>query len=101
MILQNRLYVFSLVIMFSSALTTAEVAHAQHSLQLDDGLTHFSTIIAPNPGGQYLLPPNGGTLLTSGNLGSFAWILGGNNAPVPNIFGTTTATDVDMRASNT
>ncbi|HET9136180.1 MAG TPA: hypothetical protein VFO76_06050 [Candidatus Kapabacteria bacterium] len=53
---------------------------------------------------------NNGDILKSGgagatpswvSAGSFAWVLGGNSAPSSNIFGTLSATDVDMRAGGT
>lgn len=43
---------------------------AQHSLQVDDGNQHYSTFIGPNPGGTYVLPPGGGTLVTTTSPGS-------------------------------
>src|ERR1043165_9141230 len=76
-------------------------AGAQHSLSLDNGPGSYSTISVLSPGGNYILPAGGGTILTSVSLSSFAWVLGGNAAPPSNIFGTTSATDVDMRTNNT
>ncbi len=67
----------------------------------------------PNPGVAKIngnaVPANAAGTLTNdgaGNLSwtpvsSSAWALGGNNTPSSNIFGTTSATDVDMRANNT
>ncbi|HYM20818.1 MAG TPA: hypothetical protein VEW28_07435 [Candidatus Kapabacteria bacterium] len=73
---------------------TVTVASAQHSLQLDDGLGHFSFINAPNPGGTYTLWPGGGTILTAPPAGQAAlvWLTHGNYLTdtdwVNNILGT-------------
>src|SRR5262249_10980935 len=80
---------------------TASRSHAQHPLLLDNGPGSYSTISVISPGGNYLLPAGNGTILTSASVGSIAWVLGGNSAPPSNIFGTLSATDVDMRANNT
>jgi hypothetical protein len=75
---------------------------AQHSLQLDDGLHHYSTITASNPGGIYLLPPGGGTLLTSGNTWTTAGnALTGGVPPTANeFFGSTNNYDVVFKTNN-
>src|SRR5579883_2074197 len=59
-------------------ISAACTASAQHSLQLDDGSGHYSTISASSSGGTYTLPSGGGTLLTSASVSSVAWTLGGN-----------------------
>jgi hypothetical protein len=51
---------------------------AQHTLEVDDGLGHISTIAGGNPGGKFLLPNAPGTLLTNVGLSSLAWLTIGN-----------------------
>jgi len=73
---------------------------AQHSLQLDAGGI-YSTIQATNPGGIYILPPGGGTLLTN-SAGNPSWLIAGNmlsggSPTTPNeLFGSANAYDVPM-----
>src|SRR6476620_4010966 len=58
-------------------------AFCQHSLQLDDGLGHFSTIQAGNPGVTLTLPSTTGTLLTYNGHSSPAWLTNGNSGTTP------------------
>src|SRR5579862_1101746 len=80
----------------------AQNVFAQHSLQLDDGLQHFSTIVANSTGGTYLLPPGGGMLVTTPSPGSPAlmWLTDGNTIASPHqIFGSLNGFDVIMEAN--
>jgi hypothetical protein len=76
---------------------------AQHFLQLDDGLGHYSIITSSNPGGSYILPPGGGTLLTSGTTWTTAGnLLTGGTPSTPNeFFGSTNNYDVIFKTFNT
>src|ERR1043165_4610470 len=67
-------YLFAIVTLFLVSSDT----FAQHSLQLDDGQGNISTIIAPTPGGTFILPPGNGTILTYLGLSSLAWLNNGN-----------------------
>jgi hypothetical protein len=65
-----------LLILFYFSLFFVHQTFAQHSLQLDFG-GGYSTIQASNPGGIYILPPGGGTLLTN-SAGNPSWLITGN-----------------------
>ena len=69
--------------------------HSNSTLTINNLPASASTLVVTSNGG----------ILESRSAASLAaltsWVLGGNNAPVSNIFGTTSATDVDMRANNT
>jgi len=83
-------------------LLVAGQSFAQHTLQVDDGLGHYSILTGSNPGGTYILPPGGGTLLTSGS----AWLTAGNiltggTPSTPNeFFGSKNNYDVAFRSNN-
>ncbi len=91
--------VLVILAIIASAFTNSQ---AQHSLQVDDGAGNYGIIRAANGGGVniYFLPVGGGTLLTNANLAATCWVLGGNSLPASNIFGTTSATDIDIRTNN-
>jgi hypothetical protein len=82
--------------------TLSHKSFAQHLLQVDDGLQHYSIIKGSNPGGTFTLPPGGGTLLTSGT----TWLTAGNvltggTPSTPNEFlGSTNTYDVVFRSNN-
>src|ERR1041385_1207047 len=70
----------SLINIFAFIFLFATSASAQvHSLQLNNG-PNVAIIQAAAAGGAqtYLLPPVGGTLLTTGSIPSVAWVLVGN-----------------------
>jgi hypothetical protein len=77
-------------------IAASSTAYAQHKLQVDDGLGHYSLIVGSNTGGGILtLPPSGGGQILTYTPGvSPAWLCGGNMNPTSNILGTTTATDL-------
>ncbi len=80
----------------------SQKSFAQHFLQLDDGLGHYSLISGSNTGGTYTLPPGGGTLLTSGSTWLTAGnILTGGTPSTPNeFFGSKNNFDVAFRSNN-
>jgi len=57
---------------------------AQHSLQVDDGNGHYTTLLGGNPGGTLTLPSGNGILLLSySGTSSVAWLTGGNSGTTP------------------
>src|SRR5258708_13772150 len=69
--MKNCLFLFAFLLISANAF-------AQHSIQLDDGIGDYSTILGSSSGGTYMLPNGRGTLLTSASISSTAWVLGGN-----------------------
>ncbi len=67
---------------------------AQHSLQVDDGLGHLSTIVASSPGGTYTFPAGSGQILSFSPGGvSPVWLVNGNATPPSTILGTLSPTN--------
>ncbi len=54
--LRTNLLAFCAIFFFASS------SFAQHSLQVDDGAGHYSTIVGSNPGATFTLPPGPGTV---------------------------------------
>ncbi|MBS1902109.1 MAG: hypothetical protein JSS75_00195 [Bacteroidetes bacterium] len=66
-------------------LLTGQATAQRHSAQIDDGAGHYSLITGSNPGGTFVLPAGGGSILVATTPGvSSAWLLGGNLSSSPN-----------------
>lgn len=83
-------------------LLVTQKSFAQHFLQIDDGLGHYSLITGSNTGGTYILPPGGGTLLTSAStwLTAGNTLSGGSSATPTQFMGSTNNFDVIFRSNN-
>lgn len=77
-IIMRRFLVFALLML-------PVLSSAQHSLQLDNA-TYYGIIEASllTANRTYSLPDASGILVTTGSLGSLAWMLGGNTGTAPN-----------------
>ena len=74
-------------------------AQAPHTVQMDDGLGHYTIINSSSPGGMFILPPGGGQILTYTPGVSPAWLCGGNTNPTSNILGTLSSTDILVKTN--
>ncbi len=84
------------------AMLIAVASHAQHTWQVDDGAGHYTILTGQttNALDNFILPPGGGTILTTGAGGTALWLTNGNTLSGGEKFGSLNGFDVVMYANN-
>src|SRR5438309_410484 len=97
----KRYSIFIILSIVLSFLFSDTYAQTSHTLQVDDGLGHYSIITGGTGGGIFTLPNSGGGLIMTQSGGvSPVWLIGGNNSPTSPFIGTITANDFSVITKN-